>query len=183
MSGVRLDSAVGTARTRSGASHDEWPLHCRRQPEKRLIQFAPQKYGEHVDDGHEVDLDSPRAPVARRLTGAAALKLHVTLALGLAFCALAFWFEFGRALRGNNLSWAYVFEWPLLGIFGVYMWWNLLHEGRKSGRKQRVAKPAIAPEYAGMLAAWQEHQRELAASQQDGSCADGDQRGKSDQRN
>lgn len=136
-----------------------------------------------MDDGHQVDLDSPRAQVPRRLSGAVAVKLHVTLALGLAFCALAFWFEFGRAERGNALSWAYVFEWPLLGVFGVYMWWNLLHEGRKSDRTQRVEKPAIAPEYAGMLAAWQEHQRELAASQAEASPADDDQRGKSDQRN
>jgi hypothetical protein len=162
---------------------DERSLNRRRHPEKRLTQFAPHRYGEHVDDGHEVDLDSLRADAPRRLSGAAALKLHVTLALGLALCTLAFWFEFGRAERGNSLSWAYVFEWPLLGIFGVYMWWNLLHEGRKGGRTQRVEKPAIAPEYAGMLAAWQEHQRELAASQEQPSAAGDDQRGTSDQRN
>jgi hypothetical protein len=27
-----------------------------------------------------------------------------------------------RALSGNELSWAYTFEWPLFAIFGVYFW-------------------------------------------------------------
>ena len=27
-----------------------------------------------------------------------------------------------RALAGNELSWAYTFEWPLFAIFGVYFW-------------------------------------------------------------
>jgi hypothetical protein len=109
------------------------------------------------------DTDSELARVSR-LTGAAAFKTHLTLVLGLALCAGAFWFELGRAERGNGLSWAYVFEWPLLGLFAVYMWWKLLHPGDTSKRPRR-ARPAIAPEYEGMLAAWQDHQRELEATQ------------------
>jgi hypothetical protein len=27
-----------------------------------------------------------------------------------------------RAESGNELSWAYTFEWPLFAIFGVYFW-------------------------------------------------------------
>ena len=27
-----------------------------------------------------------------------------------------------RALAGNELSWAYTFEWPLFAVFGVYFW-------------------------------------------------------------
>jgi hypothetical protein len=98
-----------------------------------------------------------------RLTGAAAFKTHLTLVLGLALCAAAFWFELGRAERGNGLSWAYVFEWPLLGLFAIYMWWKILHPGVAPKRRRRT-RPAIAPEYEGMLAAWQEHQRELEAT-------------------
>ena len=98
-----------------------------------------------------------------RVTGAAAIKTHLTLALGLALCAGAFWFELGRAVRGNALSWAYVFEWPLLGLFAIYMWWKILHPGATSKRRRRT-RPAIAPEYQGMLTAWQEHQRELEAT-------------------
>jgi len=65
--------------------------------------------------------------VPRRLRGSAALRAHLTLTLGLALCAVAFWFEIGRAESGNELSWAYVLEWPLLAIFAVYMWWKILH--------------------------------------------------------
>lgn len=142
--------------------------------ERQLMDSIVHKYGERVDDAPGVDSDSPLESTPRRLTGVAALKLHVSLLVGLALCAVAFWFEIGRAERGNSLSWAYVFEWPLLGIFGIYMWWNLLHEGHTGIRRHRAPKPAIAPEYEGMLAAWQEHQRELAAAQAS-SSADGDE--------
>lgn len=81
------------------------------------------------------------------------MKTHATLVAGLALCTLAFVFELGRAERGNELSWAYVFEWPLLGLFAIYMWWKLLHPGFtiRSPRE----KAAVAPEYEGMLHAWQ----------------------------
>ncbi len=113
-----------------------------------------------------VNSEVPQEAPSKALTGVAALRTHLTLAAGLGLCVAAFWFEIGRAEGGNSLSWAYVFEWPLLGVFGVYMWWNVLHPERKKGRRPRVQKPLVAPEYAGMLAAWQEHQRELVASQE-----------------
>ena len=114
--------------------------------------------------------ESNANPARSRLRGTAAVKAHVTLALGLLLCAAAFWFELGRALGGNALSWAYVFEWPLLGIFAVYMWWKFLHPGRDAAReaarnRRRPPKPVVAPQYEGMLAAWEEHQRDLAARQ------------------
>ena len=96
-----------------------------------------------------------------------AWKSHVTLAVGLALCAAAFWFELGRALRGNSLSWAYVFEWPLLGAFAVYMWWKVNHPETKARRVHQA--PPVAPEFEGMLAAWQEHQRDLLASHEPSS--------------
>lgn len=117
-----------------------------------------------MDEVPRVSQDSPPEPATQRLVGADAIKLHLTLLVGLALCAFAFWFELGRALRGNSLSWAYVFEWPMLGAFGVYMWWKLLHGATTGVRRKRAAKPAIAPEYSGMLAAWQEYQRDLNAS-------------------
>jgi len=118
-----------------------------------------------VDEVPRVNQDSPPDSTPHRVVGVDAVKLHFTLLIGLVLCAAAFWFELRRAQGGNTLSWAYVFEWPLLGIFGVYMWWKFLHDGSTRLRRKRVAKPALAPEYAGMLAAWQEYQRELTASQ------------------
>jgi hypothetical protein len=107
--------------------------------------------------------DPALAPTVTRLTGSEAVKLHLTLAGGLALCIAAFSFELTRALGGNHLSWAYVFEWPLLGVFAVYMWWNLLHQNRRRWRP--APKPSVAPEHVGMLKAWQEHQRQLAATE------------------
>jgi hypothetical protein len=120
-----------------------------------------------VDDiQHAKPEPSPsNAPTPKRLTGLAALKLHATLVTGLAFCTLAFWFELGRAERGNELSWAYVFEWPLLAVFAFYMWWKFLHPDEDRTKRAKKEKPTIAPEYEGMLADWQESQRALVEEQ------------------
>ena len=113
-----------------------------------------------------VAIEGPDRPAPTgRLTGGEAIRAHLTLVLGLALCAVAFWFEIRRALEGNGLSWAYVFEWPLFAVFAVFMWWNVLHGGR-AVRRRRPARPgpALDPRYAGMLEAWEAHQRELQAS-------------------
>jgi hypothetical protein len=57
-----------------------------------------------------------------------ALRLHaVILMIVPGFMALCVW-QIERALGGNTLSWAYVFEWPIFAAYAVYMWWRLLHE-------------------------------------------------------
>jgi hypothetical protein len=66
-----------------------------------------------------------------------ALTLHaVILVVVPGFMALCVW-QIQRALGGNELSWAYVFEWPLFAGYAVYMWWRLVHE--------RPASTADAP--------------------------------------
>jgi DNA-binding transcriptional regulator of glucitol operon len=37
-----------------------------------------------------------------------------------------------RAESGNELSWAYTFEWPLFAIFGVYFWLKSLRDELRS---------------------------------------------------
>ena len=106
-----------------------------------------------VSDTEEVPDPASAKKTASHLTSAAAMKTHLTLVVGLALCTAAFVFELGRAEGGNELSWAYVFEWPLLGLFAIYMWWKLLHPGFTFRRARE--KPAVAPEYEGMLHAWQ----------------------------
>jgi hypothetical protein len=103
-------------------------------------------------------------PAGTRLTGTEAVKLHLTLAGGLVICVAAFLFEVRRALGGNELSWAYVFEWPLFAVFAFYMWWNLLHQ-RKGRRRSDAGPKVVAPEHVEMLKAWQEQQRKLAATE------------------
>lgn len=75
-----------------------------------------------------------------RLRGNAAIRLHLTLVGGLTLAAGAFAFEVVRALGGNELSWVYVFEWPFLGGFGIYMWWKLYNG--TSPRPRTAGQPA-----------------------------------------
>jgi hypothetical protein len=97
-----------------------------------------------------------------RLPRREALRLHLTLAVGLIMCVVAFWFELSRALGGNALSWAYVFEWPLLAAFAVYMWWQLLHPGRDNRLNRKVK--SLDPSFNGMLERWKESQDELESA-------------------
>jgi hypothetical protein len=106
---------------------------------------------EHAGDATPDGASATPAPPA-------SWRIHVGLILGLAFCALAFWFELRRALGGNGLSWAYVFEWPLLAAFAVYAWWKLRQPARRP-REQVFA--AMAPEFQRMRTAWEEHERAL----------------------
>lgn len=117
-------------------------------------------------DGVVPEASDERPDRPARESGVAAIKTHLTLAVGLALCAVAFWFELGRAERGNHLSWAYVFEWPLLAIFAVYMWWKVLHPEGTETPKRKKRQPELAPEYQGMLEAWQESQRQLEADRE-----------------
>jgi hypothetical protein len=109
--------------------------------------------------------DPVQATRATRLTGRDAVKLHLTLAGGLALCIAAFYFELLRALGGNSLSWAYVFEWPILAVFAVYMWWTMLHQNRRSRRRPKA--PTVAPEHVQMLKAWQEHLKAMADTERE----------------
>jgi hypothetical protein len=46
----------------------------------------------------------------------------------MALCISALVIEILRGLHGNDLSWVYVIEWPILGATGSWLWWRLLHE-------------------------------------------------------
>jgi len=118
-----------------------------------------------VGDVDEVNDEEHAGASAPSLTSASAMKTHATLVVGLLLCAGAFWFELRRAEGGNELSWAYVFEWPLLGLFATYMWWKILHPEFRLRRPS--TKPAIAPEYQGMLSAWQDEVRRLESTRRD----------------
>jgi hypothetical protein len=54
--------------------------------------------------------------------------VHVGLVVAEIICVPAFLFELSRALGGNTLSWAYVFEWPLLGGYAIVIWRKMLRE-------------------------------------------------------
>ncbi|HEV2428154.1 MAG TPA: hypothetical protein VGS61_08045 [Acidimicrobiales bacterium] len=73
------------------------------------------------------------------------LRVHLALIAAEAICASAFVVELMRAESGNTLSWAYVFEWPILGAYAVYVWRKLLREG-----PDEPPPPATADESAAL---------------------------------
>jgi hypothetical protein len=105
-----------------------------------------------------VDSDLEQGP--ERLTGRQALRIHVGLALCLLICIPAFIFEITRALGGNALSWAYVFEWPIFIAFGVDMWRRLLEV-----QPSKAPTDAIdTPQDSAALVAWNDYLAQLAAT-------------------
>jgi hypothetical protein len=101
-----------------------------------------------------------------RLTGSDALRLHFTLACGLALCAAAFIFELKRALGGNSFSWTYVVEWPIFGGFGIYAWWTLLQgkdHGLRKSSKEQILHVEAQPDEA--LDAWNDYLQTMEAKE------------------
>ena len=76
------------------------------------------------------------------------LKLHAVILIVVpAFMALCVW-QIYRAVGGNSLSWAYVFEWPIFAGYAVYMWWRFVHEAAEdssAARLRRRSVPAARP--------------------------------------
>ena len=100
-----------------------------------------------------------------------ALRLHAVILIVVpAFLALCFW-QVHRALGGNTLSWAYVFEWPFFAGYAVYMWWRLVHEAPEGTpppairrRRCRTARDGSAAGGPGRAARRREEEdAELAA--------------------
>ncbi len=57
-----------------------------------------------------------------------ALSLHFTVVIVVGGCVALCWWQVTRAVGGNDLSWAYVFEWPFFAGYAVFLWWRLVHE-------------------------------------------------------
>jgi hypothetical protein len=72
--------------------------------------------------------------------------MHVTLAVLVPGCAALCDWQVHRALSGNGLSWAYVFEWPFFAGYGVYVWWRLVHEQLRPPAPTGPAVVSPAPE-------------------------------------
>jgi DNA-binding transcriptional regulator of glucitol operon len=82
-----------------------------------------------------------------------ALKLHVVILIVVpAFLALCLW-QVSRALGGNSLSWAYVFEWPLFAAYAVYMWWRFVHEAAHEAAQDGSPGDTAAADPGGQSAA------------------------------
>jgi hypothetical protein len=97
-----------------------------------------------------------------------ALKLHAVILIVVpSFLALCVW-QVYRATGGNELSWAYVFEWPFFAAYAVYMWWRLLHAAPDGTPAPSAAAASSA---ANGSAPAEEHVREEQQEQEDDELA------------
>lgn len=85
----------------------------------------------------------------------------IAVVLVVSFGALCWW-QVTRAVSGNSLSWAYVFEWPLFAGYVVYMWWRLTHEHVAHGPADAPSSTARVGDGGGVRAEAEEDE-ELAA--------------------
>ena len=65
------------------------------------------------------------------------LTLDLPLAFGITLCTVLTIVEATRAIGGNPRSWAYTFEWPLIGAFICWIWYRY----RISARRDRSEQP------------------------------------------
>ncbi|MFI5036280.1 MAG: hypothetical protein ACHQFZ_08780 [Acidimicrobiales bacterium] len=108
--------------------------------------------------------------------GPRALVLHVALLLWFAMCAAAAWWQVGRAVQGNALSFMYAIEWPVFGVLGVIGWYAMLNAETVTADKEaarrdyeermraeaRAARAATRQDEDPALAAYNDHLASLA---------------------
>ena len=108
--------------------------------------------------------------------GPRALGLHVALLVWLAMCASAAWWQVGRAIGGNSLSFMYAVEWPVFGVLGVLGWFAMLNmesltASKEAARREyeermraeaRAAREAVKDEEDPALSAYNDHLASLA---------------------
>lgn len=105
-----------------------------------------------------------------------AIGLHLALIGWVAACAVAAWWQVGRAIQGNSLSYLYAIEWPVFAVLGVLGWYALLNSERvaeeeiearrqyeASMREQaRLARDAARDEEDPVLSAYNDHLANVA---------------------
>ena len=82
-----------------------------------------------------------------------AIGLHIALIVWIVTCALAAWWQVGRAIQGNSLSFLYSIEWPVIGVLGVLGWYSLLNAEKVSEHKEKARREYEEKMRADALAA------------------------------
>ncbi|HVA52850.1 MAG TPA: hypothetical protein VNF05_04995 [Acidimicrobiales bacterium] len=105
-----------------------------------------------------------------------ALALHLAVILWVTLAATAGWWQVGRAVQGNSLSFLYSIEWPVIAVLGVLGWYALLNmekvtESEEKARREyeetmraeaRAARIAAAEQEDPTLAAYNDHLAQLS---------------------
>ncbi len=89
------------------------------------------------------------------------LVIHLGLVLAEAICISAFYVEIRRAIGGNHLSWAYVFEWPIFAAYGVYVWKKLLSDERTASAHRPREVPEATSDHDPALDTYNEYLRRV----------------------
>lgn len=105
-------------------------------------------------------------------------QLHVPLAVVLTLCTVITVIEVRRATEGVWRAWAYMFEWPMIGLFAVWIWYRYRTEGSvtrglaerwrerverlgaEADAAERAAEPVIASDDPE-LTAWRDYVDDL----------------------
>jgi hypothetical protein len=69
-----------------------------------------------------------------------AFGLHVAMIFWVALCGLAAWWQVGRAIQGNGLSYMYAIEWPVFGVLGVLGWYALLNMEKVTEHQEQARR-------------------------------------------
>ena len=88
------------------------------------------------------------ADVRERWLSGRAVSLHVAVLVFVPGCAIAAWWQIGRAQDGNQLSYFYSVMWPAFGLLGLYFWWLLIHTdfddvGLRGMRRQQAQASTV----------------------------------------
>jgi DNA-binding transcriptional regulator of glucitol operon len=97
--------------------------------------------------------------VRRKYFSLRAIGLHFALIFWVVLCALAAWWQVGRAIQGNSLSFLYAIEWPLIGVLGIVGWYSMLNMEKVSEYKEKARR-----EYEEKMRAEAQAEREQAAA-------------------
>jgi len=85
---------------------------------------------------------------------------------------LACWWQVTIALSGDALGWVYSVMWPSFAVFGVVLWWNIVHDdpqtvGARGLRRLREeaerARPVEEPATDDAISRAEAEDAELAA--------------------
>jgi hypothetical protein len=92
--------------------------------------------------------------------------LHIALIVWVLMCASAAWWQVGRAIQGNSLSFLYSIEWPVIGVLGILGWYSMLNMEKVSEHKEQARR-----EYEEKMRADAQAARQAAAEVEDPTLA------------
>ncbi|MFC0083059.1 hypothetical protein ACFFRE_13065 [Aciditerrimonas ferrireducens] len=73
-----------------------------------------------------------------------AIVLHLIIAVVVPTFVGLWWWQWHAALAGNELSWAYTFEWPIFTGYAIFVWWKMVHQQPEPKAKgTRVERGAV----------------------------------------